>query len=88
MSNKQMRDKIRNITKAVENHEEIPERTKNIGLSIFFLFAGLGIFMIFSLSMIALFYKKYIISLITALIASGLGYLLYKIYTAQPLPED
>lgn len=88
MSNIQMREKLRKVTKAVVNHEAIPDRTKNIGLLILFIFTGLGILSLFGFAAILFLYKKWLAAFITTGVASVISFITYKIQSADELPEN
>lgn len=87
MSNLQLREKLREITAAAKNGEQIPERPKRVGLMIFYLLAGAGILVLIFLS-IALFlygYKKS--AIITFIAALFFSFTLYKVLSAEDLPD-
>lgn len=88
MSNMQMREKLRKITQAASDSEQIPEHTKQAGMTVFFLLSVLGLFamLVFLFSLIV--YGHYIGAMITFIITSCIGYLLYKVKTADEIPKN
>lgn len=85
MSDMQMRNKLRKITEAVKNGEHIPERSKTIGLRIFFIFAAIGLLGLVALVVALIIHGQWISALITFIIVSLLVYVVYKLVTAKDL---
>lgn len=88
MSNMQMREKLRKITQAVSHSEQIPEQTKRVGMAIFFIFFGLGLLAAFIFSVALFVYGHYLGALITLVMTSLIGYVWYKIQSADEIPID
>lgn len=84
----QMREKLRKITEAAKHHEQISEQSKTTGMRMFFVIAGIGLLLLVSFSLALLLYKHYIGAFITLVITAGIGYFLYKIQSADDIPED
>ena len=87
MSDLHMRDKLRKVTEAARNSEQIPERSKKIGLSIFFIFTFIGVFAIFAFALTLYFYGHLLASLTSLLTAILLLYLTVKLRTADDIPK-
>lgn len=87
MSNMHMRDKLRKVTEAAKNSEQIPESSKEIGLLIFFIFSFIGIFCVFALAFIFLLYGHWLSAFITVGIALLFLYIAIKIRTAADIPK-
>ena len=87
MSDMHMRDKLRKVTEAAKNSEQIPEQSKKIGLSIFFIFTFVGVFMIFVLALTLYIYGHLLAALITLLTALLLLYLTVKLRSADDIPN-
>lgn len=87
LSDMHLRDKLRKVTEAAKNSEQIPEHSKKIGLSIFFIFTFIGIFLIFAFAIALFFYGQQIAALISLLIAISLFYLTIKIRSADDIPK-
>lgn len=87
MSDMNMRDKLRKVTEAAKNSEQIPESSKKIGLSIFFIFTFIGILAIFALALSLFIYGHPIAAIIFVLIALFLLYVIIKIRSADDIPK-
>lgn len=87
MADMHMREKLRKVTEAAKNSEQIPERSKKIGLSIFFIFTFIGIFAIFAFTLALLIYGHPIAALVSVLIALLLLYVMNKIRSADDIPK-
>lgn len=87
MADMHMREKLRKVTEAAKNSEQIPERSKKIGLSIFFTFTFIGIFAIFAFALALLIYGHPIAALVSVLIALLLLYVMNKIRSADDIPK-
>ena len=87
MADMHMREKLRKVTEAAKNGEQIPERSKKIGLSIFLIFTFIGIFAIFAFALALFFYGHPIAALVSALIALSLFYVIIKIHSADDIPK-
>lgn len=87
MSDMHMRDKLRKVTEAARNSEQIPESSKKIGLSIFFIFTFIGVFSILSFAIALFIYGHPIAALISLLTALLLLYLTIKIRSADDIPK-
>ena len=87
MADMHMREKLRKVTEAAKNSEQIPESSKKVGLSIFFIFTFIGIFAIFAFALALFIYGHPIAALISALIALLLLYMMNKIRSADDIPK-
>lgn len=83
-----MREKLRKITAAAGNHEHISEQSKRAGMLTFFLFAGIGLLALICFSLALFIYQQYVGALITIAGTAFIGYLLYKIQSADDIPRD
>lgn len=86
--NMQMREKLRNLTTAAKNSEQIPEPPKKFGMFIFYLSAAIGVLAIFVFAIALFIYGHPIGAFITIAIALSVTYMLYKIQSADELPLD
>lgn len=88
MSNMQMKEKIRELTKVAKKGEQISDSSKTIGMRIFAILCHL-IFIVLFLLAFSLFYYRYTIAgLITTIIACLVTFFWYKIWLADDLPND
>lgn len=87
MADMHMREKLRQITEAAKNSEQIPESSKKVGLSIFFIFTFIGVFAIFAFALALLIYGHAIAALVSVLIALSLLYVMNKIRSADDIPK-
>ena len=69
----------------VNNGEQIPKRTKNIGFLIFSICAGMGLVSLVALAMALTIYSHYISAVITYVFAGLLVYSAYKLITAKDI---
>lgn len=88
MTNMQMRNKLRKITAAAKNSEQIPAHTKNIGMRIFFVLASIGVLAIIAFAVTLFIYGHWAGALITLGIALAIAYFVYKIQSAEEIPID
>lgn len=85
MADIQLREKIKKIAAAAKQGDNIPERSKNIGLIIFLILFGCGIIVLFALT-IGLILNGHIISAVVIfLIAALLTYSIIKMMTADDI---
>ena len=85
MADIQLRDKIKKIAAAAKQGDNIPERSKNIGLIIFLILVGCGIIVLFALTMGLILNGNFIIAGVLFLIAALLTYSIIKMMTADDL---
>ncbi|MFJ7934247.1 hypothetical protein [Sporosarcina sp. NPDC096371] len=85
MADMQLRDKIKKIAAAAKQADNIPERSKNIGLIIFLLLFGCGILVLFALVIGLVLNGLYKTAVVTFLIATLLAYSVVKMMTAEDL---
>lgn len=88
MSNMQMREKLRKITQAASDSKQIPEQTKRVGMMIFFLLIGLGLLAALIFSVVLIVYGHYLSALITLVATALIGYIGYRIQSADEIPID
>lgn len=88
MADMQLREKVKKIAAAAKQGDNIPERTKNIGLIIFLILFGCGILVLFALTIGLIINNHFISAVVIFLIAALLTYSIIKMMTAddiQPL---
>lgn len=88
MSNMQMREKLRKITEAASDSDQVSEQSKNIGMIVFFILAGFGLLALVIFSFTLFIYGRYISALIASVATIFISYLLYKIQTADEIPKN
>lgn len=88
MSDMHMRDKLRRVTEAAKNGEHIPEHSKNVGLTLFFIFSFIGILCIITFAVALFIYKHYGMALIAFLIALLYLYVTIKLRSAETIPKE
>lgn len=85
MSQLPIRDKLNVIAEAVKDNDQISERPKSIGLSVFFIVAIIGLVAVFALA-ILLALNHYIKTAgFLTIIAIIAFYIIYKLITAEDL---
>lgn len=87
MSDMHMREKLRKVTEAARNSDQIPEHSKKIGLSIFFIFTFIGVLVIFAFAIALFIYGHLIAAFISLLTALFLLYLTIKLRSADDIPK-
>lgn len=85
MADMQLREKINKITAAVKQGDNIPERSKNIGLIIFLILIGCGILVLFALAIGLMMNGHFIGAVVIFLIAALLTYSVIKMSTAEDI---
>lgn len=85
MSDMHLRNKLRKITEAAKNGEHIPERSKTIGMQLFFIFVAIGILGLLGLTVSLAIYGHLISALISFIITLSLFYPAYKLLTAEEI---
>lgn len=85
MADMQLREKIKKITAAVKQGDNIPERSKNIGLIIFLILVGCGILVLFVLAIGLMMNGHFISAVVIFLIAALLTYSVIKMITAEDI---
>jgi hypothetical protein len=88
MADMQLREKIKKIAAAAKHGNNIPERSKNVGLIIFLVLFGSGIIVLFALTIGLMMNGHFIIAVVLFLIAALLTYSIIKMVSAdniQPL---
>lgn len=88
MSNMQMREKLRKITEARGHSEQISEQAKQVGMTLFFLLAGIGLLALIIFSFVLFMNGRYLGASVTIALTVLIGFLLVKIYTADEIPID
>lgn len=85
MSDINMRNKLTKITEAAKNGEQITERSKSIGFTVYLAFIVLGIMALVGLSTALLFYGHWISAVIFFLTSALFSYALFKLITADDI---
>ena len=85
MADMQLREKIKKITAAAKHGNNIPERSKNIGLIIFLILFGCGILVLFALTIGLMMNGHFISAVVIFLIAVLLTYSIIKMMTAEDI---
>lgn len=88
MANMQMRDKLRKITAAAKNGEDIPEHSKKIGMTFFYVLTGIGIASMIAFAAALLIYGYRIGAFISFIVALLISYMTYKILSAEDIPKS
>ncbi|MEK5040013.1 hypothetical protein [Sporosarcina sp. FSL K6-3457] len=86
MADMQLREKIQKIAAAAKQGDNIPERSKNIGLIIFLILFGCGTLVLFSLAIGLMMNGHFISAVVIFLIAVLLAYSVVKMITAEDVP--
>ncbi|WP_203248395.1 hypothetical protein [Sporosarcina beigongshangi] len=86
MADIQLREKIKKIAAAAKQSENIPERSKNIGLVIFLILFGSGILVLVALAVGLMINTHFISAVVVFLIAMLLTYSIIKMMTAEDIP--
>ena len=85
MADMQLREKIKKIVATAKHGDNIPERSKNIGLIIFLILFGCGIIVLFALSIGLIMNGHFISAVVIFLIATLLTYSVIKMITAEDI---
>ncbi len=85
MADMQLREKIQKIAAAAKQGDNIPERSKNIGLIIFLILFGCGILVLFALTIGLMMNGHFISAVVLFLIAALLTYSIIKMITAEDI---
>ena len=87
MADMQLREKMKKVSEAAKHGDQVPERSKSIGLIVFLILIICGIVVMLSLT-IGLFLNKHFISATATLVIAGLlVYSVFKIMKADDIEE-
>lgn len=85
MSQLPIRDKLKVIAEAVKHNDQINERSKNIGLTTFFIAAIIGLVAVLVLALLLAFNHYLKTALFLTIVAIFAFYIIYKLITAEDL---